>query len=266
MSARLQSKVRKPAVAGLFYPEDSSALRDEVRRYIAEATCSGPVPKAVIAPHAGYIYSGPIAGAAYARVTPARQGLRRVVVIGPSHRVGFDGLALPSSAAFETPLGMVEVDEALRDIALHHRHVRVYDAAHGQEHGIEVHLPFLQVVLEDFTVLPIVCGDAKPELVRDVLLDVWGGPETLIVISSDLSHYLDYESACRLDRATSVAIEQMHPQDIGPDQACGRLAIQGLLMAAKQHGLHASTLDLRNSGDTAGSRDQVVGYGAYAFH
>lgn len=265
MSARIQSKVRKPAVAGLFYPDTPSALLDEVRQFIGSAVSAGHVPKALIAPHAGYVYSGPIAGTAYARIAPARHSVWRVVVMSPSHRVGFDGLALPSSDAFATPLGDVDVDPELKERALKHRRVRVYDAAHAMEHGIEVHLPFLQVVLDRVSVLPVVVGDAKPETVRDLLLDVWGGPETVVIVSSDLSHYLDYDTACRLDRATSVAIEHLAPSEIGPDQACGRLAIQGLLMAAKQHGLHAHTLDLRNSGDTAGSKDSVVGYGAYAF-
>lgn len=261
--------VRPPAAAGLFYPEDAATLRASVVEYLAATLTSGKkpgaTPKAIIAPHAGYVYSGPIAAAAYARVSPGREKITRVVLLGPAHRVAFEGLAVPDADAFATPLGRVPLHrEAIERIATLPQ-VRTLDAAHAQEHSLEVHLPFLQEVLGDFQLVPLVVGDATADEVGEVLDALWGGPETLIVISSDLSHYHDYDTARKLDRATSKAIETLRPQEIGYDQACGRMPVNGLLVVAKRRGLHATTLDLRNSGDTAGPRDRVVGYGAWAF-
>jgi AmmeMemoRadiSam system protein B len=259
------ANVRNPAVAGLFYPDDPRELHALVSGYLAAVPASGGVPKAIIAPHAGYIYSGPIAASAYARIQPARGRITRVVLLGPAHRVGFHGLALSSADCFQTPLGRVTVDqEAVKKISCLPQ-VHVMDAAHAQEHSLEVHLPFLQEVLGEFSLVPLVVGDAAPGEVAEVLEALWGGPETLIVISSDLSHYHDYKTAQRLDRATSQAIEQLRLEDIQYDHACGRNPVSGLLQVARQHGLKAKTIDLRNSGDTAGSHDQVVGYGAYIF-
>jgi AmmeMemoRadiSam system protein B len=257
--------VRQPAVAGMFYPASPEELRSEVAKYLEEAKPEGPVPKAIIAPHAGYIYSGPIAGSAYARILPARDTIKRVVLLGPSHRVPFQGLAVSDADAYATPLGDVAIDKAATDSLSGMPQVQILDAAHKLEHSLEVQLPFLQEVLSDFKLVPIVVGDATPEEVADVLDKLWGGPETLIVISSDLTHYLDYKSAKKLDKATSQAIEALEPNKITHDKACGRTPISGILCAAKRHGLKAETIDLRSSGDTAGPRDQVVGYGAYVF-
>ncbi|MCR4348175.1 MAG: AmmeMemoRadiSam system protein B [Sulfuricaulis sp.] len=257
--------VRNPAVAGLFYPADPRELHALVTGYLAAGSASGAVPKAIIAPHAGYIYSGPIAASAYARLQPARGRITRVVLLGPAHRVGFQGLALSAADCFQTPLGRVTVDqEAVKKISRLPQ-VHIIDAAHAQEHSLEVHLPFLQEVLGEFSLVPLVVGDAGPVEVAEVLDLLWGGPETLIVISSDLSHYHDYNTAQQLDRATSQAIEQLRPEDIQYDHACGRNPVNGLLHVARRRGLKATTIDLRNSGDTAGSKDQVVGYGAYVF-
>jgi AmmeMemoRadiSam system protein B len=257
---------RSPAVAGLFYPGDPRVLKRTVDDYLAEASPDGEPPKALIVPHAGYVYSGPIAASAYATLARARASVHRVVLLGPAHRVPLRGLAASSAARFETPLGPVELDRAAIDLALTLPQVRLMDAAHAQEHSLEVQLPFLQEVLERFSLVPFVVGDAGPEEVAEVLDLLWGGPETLIVISSDLSHYHAYAVARQLDAATSAAIEALRPRDIGYDQACGRIPINGLLEVARRRGMQARTLDLRNSGDTAGSRDQVVGYGAYVFH
>lgn len=258
--------VRAPAVAGLFYPADARELRVQVRALLAAAEpATGPEPKAVIAPHAGYVYSGPVAASLYARLAPARDRIRRVVLLGPAHRVAFDGLALSSAAAFTTPLGDVPLDTAACARLLDLPQVRILDEAHRAEHSLEVQLPFLQEVLTEFTLVPLVVGDATPAEVSEVIDTLWGGPETLIVISSDLSHYHDYATARRLDAATSRAIEALRPQDIRYEDACGRNPVNGLLLSARSHGLRAHTLDLRNSGDTAGPRDRVVGYGAYAF-
>ena len=259
------TSVRNPAVAGLFYPDDPRELRGMVTDYLGAASAAGTVPKAIIAPHAGYVYSGPIAASAYARLKPARGRITRVVLLGPAHRVGFHGLAFPSADYFQTPLGRLVVDqEAIKKISALDQ-VRMMDVAHAQEHSLEVHLPFLQEVLGEFLLVPLVVGDADAREVGEVLDLLWGGPETLIVVSSDLSHYHDYQTAQKLDRATSQAIEQLRPEDIDYDHACGRNPVNGLLYVARRLGLKAKTIDLRNSGDTAGSRDQVVGYGAYVF-
>jgi len=259
-------KVRPPAVAGRFYPADPIELRQLITDLLAEVPpATGPSPKALIAPHAGYLYSGPIAASAYAQFIPARDQIKRIVLFGPSHYVAVDGLATTSAEAFATPLGIVPVDvEAVREARLLPQ-VRELDEAHAQEHSLEVQLPFLQCVLGDFTLVPLAVGDATPEEISQVLDALWGGPETRFVISSDLSHYQDFQTARRLDRATAKAIEALKPAGIGEERACGRMPIRGLLQSARRHGLRARTVDLRNSGDTAGPHDRVVGYGAFVF-
>ncbi len=259
------SSMRAPAVAGSFYPGDRLELTAVVNGFLAACRSNAPAPKAIIAPHAGYIYSGPIAASAYARVANARDTITRVILLGPSHRVPLRGLAVSSAEAFATPLGQVSVDLAALARIKHLPQVSISDEAHRQEHSLEVHLPFLQVALADFSLVPLVVGDATAQEVEEVLEILWGGPETLIVVSSDLSHYHDYRTAQRLDQATSAAITALRPEDIDYEQACGRNPILGLLAAARRHGMHGETIDLRNSGDTAGPRDQVVGYGAYVF-
>jgi AmmeMemoRadiSam system protein B len=261
------STIRPTAVAGTFYPADRDELHAMVNGFLHKAGTSHEVPpKAIIAPHAGYIYSGPIAASAYARLAPARDTIRRVVLLGPSHRVGFLGIAASNADYFHTPLGDVPLDHELLEQVMQLPQVQQFDQAHQMEHSLEVHLPFLQEVLGNFALLPLVVGDASPEDVATVLRAVWGGEETLIVVSSDLSHYHDYATAQRMDRATSSAIEQLKPEEIDYGDACGRTPLSGLLLVAKEKQLHAETIDLRNSGDTAGPRDQVVGYGAYLFN
>ncbi len=259
------ASIRKPAVSGTFYPADPDELGRMVADCLNRAEVDGPPPQAVIAPHAGYIYSGPIAASAYARIAPLAATIRRVVLIGPSHRVRLRGLALPEADGLATPLGIVPVDLKAAEEILKLPQVSVLDSAHAGEHSLEVHLPFLQTVLEDFSVVPLVAGDASAEEVAGVIEALWTGPETLVVVSSDLSHFHDYHTARRMDAATSAAIEALDEGAIGFDQACGRVPVSGLLMVARQRGLSAKTIDLRNSGDTAGPRDQVVGYGAYVF-
>lgn len=259
--------IRPTAVAGLFYPDERDELHRMVNGFLDEVPpCDEPAPKAIIAPHAGYIYSGPIAASAYARLTRIRDSVHRVVLLGPSHRVGFIGIAASSADFFRTPLGDIALDHALIEQVVKLPGVRCFDQAHQMEHSLEVHLPFLQEVLGAFTLLPLVVGDATPDDVARVLRSVWGGEETLIVISSDLSHYHDYATAQRMDQSTSKAIEQLNPGAIHYEDACGRTPLSGLLLVAKEKGLKAETIDLRNSGDTAGQHDQVVGYGAYLFH
>ena len=261
------TKVRRPAVAGMFYDADIGALRRSIETAFADAiarpTGAAP-PKAVIAPHAGYVYSGAIAATAFARLEPAGAVIRRVVLLGPSHRVYVRGLAVPSSDVFETPLGGVQIDDELRDVVLRLPGVTTDDAAHRDEHSLEVELPFLQTVLDQFTLLPLSVGDAGAEQVAAVLDAVWGGRETLIVVSTDLSHYHPYDDAVRLDDATARSIVAGDHRAIGDRDACGARPLRGLLMAAARRGLGIERLDLRNSGDTAGDRRRVVGYGAFA--
>jgi MEMO1 family protein len=260
------SIVREPAVAGLFYPDDPEALRQVLGGFLKGAACAGPPPKALIVPHAGYPYSGPVAATAYARILPARETVHRVVLLGPSHRVPFRGLATSSADSFRTPLADVPVDRAAVAEIEKLPQVHRLDEAHRQEHSLEVHLPFLQAILADFTLVPLVVGDASAADVAEVLDRLWGGPETLIVISSDLSHYHDYETARRMDSRTSRAIEHLQWDALGYEDACGRVPVSGLLEAARRRSMTVTTVDLRNSGDTAGSRDSVVGYGAYLVH
>jgi AmmeMemoRadiSam system protein B len=256
-------QVRRPSVAGMFYPGDPSKLAASVREYLALAKTEGRTPSAIIAPHAGYIYSGPIAASAYARLAPLRGKIERVVLIGPAHRLPFRGLAVSGADEFETPLGRIPLDkEAIGRIGTHPE-VKRLDAAFDGEHCLEVHLPFLQTVLGSFKLVPIVAGDAHIQDVAEVLEMLWTGPETLPVISSDLSHYQDYAAARRRDKETSRAIEALDGEKLDWDDACGRIPIAGLLSVAKKRGLTATTVDLRNSGDTAGPRGEVVGYGAW---
>ncbi len=259
------NSIRKPAVAGMFYPADPAELGQMVADCLNRADRAGAPPRAVIAPHAGYIYSGPIAASAYVRLEPLAGTITRVVLIGPSHRVRLRGLALPEADGFATPLGVVPVDRVAVGRILSLPQVSVLDSAHADEHSLEVHLPFLQTVLDAFSVVPMVAGDATAEEVAEVLDTLWTGPETLVVVSSDLSHYHDYDTARRMDAATSAAIEALDESAIGFDQACGQVPVSGLLMLARQRGLRAQAIDVRNSGDTAGPREQVVGYGAYVF-
>ena len=257
--------VRNPAAAGTFYPAEPARLRAMIEQYLDSTVSDGSVPKAIIGPHAGYIYSGPIAASAYARVAPAADIIRRVVLLGPAHRVSFRGLALPSVESFITPLGEVAVDKEAVAKIMQLPQVHIMDDAHVAEHSLEVHVPFLQTVLSKFALVPLAVGQTSSAEVGEVLECLWGGAETLIVISADLSHYYDYETAQRMDSATSQAIEQLRLEDIKYEQACGRIPINGLLRVARKRGMSAKTIDLRNSGDTAGPRDQVVGYGAYIF-
>lgn len=256
--------IRPAAVANMFYPGDAHALLQQVQEFLMDAKPYNLIPKALIVPHAGYIYSGAIAAAAYATLRPIALRIKRVILLGPAHRVAVHGLALPDADAFDTPLGRVMIDVKAASTIDHLPQVTVSSAAHEQEHSLEVQLPFLQSVLTDFTLLPLLVGMATAKEVADVLEYLWGGEETLIVISSDLSHYLPYPIAQRIDGETVQAILNLQ-QPISHDRACGGTPISGLILAAKKHGLSPHLLDLRNSGDTAGSRDRVVGYAALAF-
>jgi AmmeMemoRadiSam system protein B len=254
-------------VAGTFYPADPATLRAAVQAHLEEARSGlppGPSPKAIVAPHAGYDFSGPVAARAYSRLASVRAQVERVVLLGPAHRFPLDAVAAPGTDAWVTPLGLVTVETAARDRLVDAGLVVVSDEAHAEEHSLEVHLPFLQVVLGDVPVVPLVVGRAPVAAVADVLDAVWGGDETRIVVSTDLSHYHDRATAVELDRRTAAAIVARDPEAVGPGDACGAFPLRGLLEAARRHVLDVELLDLRTSADTGGSAARVVGYGAFA--
>jgi AmmeMemoRadiSam system protein B len=262
------SPIREAAVAGRFYPAEAEALRSVIRGYLEAAASRQASPgnslaKGIIAPHAGYVYSGPVAASAYAVLPGLRDRVNRVVLLGPAHFVKLRGLAAPSVDEFETPLGRVTVDKEAVRLALTLTQVVIDDNAHAREHSLEVHLPFLQEVLGDFKLVPLAAGDVTAAEVAEVIELLWGGPETLFVVSSDLSHFHDHDTAARIDAETSRWIESLQFEELRADRCCGYKPIGGLLQAARARGLHVRTLDLRNSGDTAGSHSRVVGYGAY---
>lgn len=271
MQDGLTARVRPPAVAGAFYPADPRALACEVRALLATASRgrsppgaqSKAQPKAVIVPHAGYIYSGAVAASAYALLADSRTRIRRVVLLGPSHRVPLRDMAVPSVSAFMTPLGSVALERAALTRLSALPAVHIADEPHELDHALEVQLPFLQVQLDNFQLVPVAVGSCGADLVADVLEMVWGGEETLIVVSTDMSHFRSYEEACLLDRDTSAAIVRGDASLRG-EQACGCFAVNGLLTAAQRRGLHLRLLDQRNSGDTTGDRARVVGYASFA--
>lgn len=258
---------RPAAVAGIFYADHAPQLAREIGEYLdasGAADAAPHPPKLLLVPHAGYRYSGAVAARAYALLSPWRQRIRRVVLLGPAHRMPVRGLAAPLAEAFDTPLGRVIVDrDALT--ALHALpQVGYDDRPHAHEHSLEVQLPFLQTALAGFKLAPLLVGDARPDEVAQVLERLWGGDETLIVISSDLSHYLPYAQAQRRDRSTVERILAFD-ETLAPQDACGALALNGALRSAVLHALRPRLLDLRNSGDTAGERHRVVGYASIAF-
>lgn len=268
MNATLE--VRAAAVAGMFYPQDAKLLSSDIQALLkaassvqAQSSLLGAI-KALIVPHAGYIYSGSVAASAFALLAPLRETIRRVVLLGPTHRVLVSGLALPGVQAFATPLGRIPVDQDAVHFIKPLRQVSTSPAAHELEHSLEVQLPFLQMVLSGFQLVPLAVGDASPEAVAEVIELLWGGPETLIVVSSDLSHYHPYQLAQKMDQHTCASIMDLQSIE-SHQQACGATPVNGLLLAARQQRLKANLLALRNSGDTAGDRDRVVGYGAFAF-
>jgi AmmeMemoRadiSam system protein B len=252
-------------VAGFFYPDDPEQLRAMVRGFLEGVEVTGDPPKALIAPHAGYRYSGRTAGKAWAEVAPARGRITRVVLAGPAHRVPLRAIGVPSVDRLDTPLGPVTVDAAGRDVVLGLPGVVVSDDAHAEEHSLEVHLPFMVEALgPDVTVLPLVVGFVSPDVVADVLDEVWGGDETLVVASTDLSHYHDDVTAKRIDADTVEHVLAGRVEAITHDRACGAGPLCGLLVAARRHGVSPRLLEVCTSADTAGSPDRVVGYGAFA--
>ena len=258
------NRVKQPGVAGLFYPADRETCAAQVDACLKAALPASVDAKVLIAPHAGYIYSGVVAGTAYATLRNRRGIIKRVVLLGPNHRVGFTGIALSTAERWATPLGEIPVDmetmARLRDLP----GVMVADEPFAQEHSLEVHLPFLQAVLGAFILVPVLVGNADPESVARVLRECWGGPETLIVVSSDLSHFHDHETATRMDGEAAQAIELLRSDLLNDQQACGNRPLRGLMLEARRRDLRVTALDVRNSGDTRGNRERVVGYGSFA--
>ncbi|MBX9608930.1 MAG: AmmeMemoRadiSam system protein B [Gammaproteobacteria bacterium] len=256
--------VRPPAVAGSFYPAEPARLRAQVERLLSEARCSADArPRALIVPHAGYIYSGAVAAAAYACLAAWRDSYRRVVLLGPPHRVPVRGLASSDAPAFATPLGAVVVDRATVARFESHACVQPSEAAHAREHALEVQLPFLQATLEDVAIVPLLVGEIAPDALADLLEPWWRDEDSLLLVSTDLSHFLDYAAAVRRDCATDATIRALDASSIGPEQACGCRALNGLLALAARQGAQIERLALCNSGDTAGDRERVVGYASY---
>jgi AmmeMemoRadiSam system protein B len=261
--------VRRPAVAGSFYPRDPATLAALVDGLLGNAAvpfaAGAGAPKAIIVPHAGYAYSGAVAALAYASVAGIAAHVRRVVVVGPCHRVFVRCIAVPGASAFATPLGDVEVDAEMVHVAERAAKTEVSNHAHADEHSIEVQLPFLQRLLGDFRLVPIGVGLASARVVARALDALWGGPETLVVISSDLSHYLPYEAARDTDGMTAQRVLALSDSAVGHDEACGAIGINALITVARRRRLAPRLLGLRSSGDTAGPRHGVVGYGAFVF-
>ncbi|KZR70646.1 hypothetical protein PMIT1313_00300 [Prochlorococcus marinus str. MIT 1313] len=258
-------KVRSSAVAGVFYSADRETLASDVARLIANADTTSPLqPKALIAPHAGYVYSGQVAANAYITWQSQKDKIERVVLIGPAHRIALQGIAVPSVDAFQTPLGEVEIDREAITAILDLPQLSVNDEAHRPEHSLEVHLPFLQKVLGDFKLLPLVVGAVSGKQVAEVIERLWGSDSTRFLISTDLSHFKDYKNAQKIDRETAQSIESLNPDMLSPEKACGYIPVSGMLIAARKYGLSVKQLALQNSGDTAGNKERVVGYGSWA--
>jgi len=264
-STESDTRSRLPAVAGLFYPDDPYELQAVIRKYLDAVEPISTRPKAIIVPHAGYVYSGAVAATAYRCLVGAEPPVTRVVIAGPSHRIAVPGIAVPESSAFETPLGRVPIDVATVGELQRLPHVVASNVAHRLEHSLEVQLPFLQVTLGQFSIVPLAVGEAAPSVVARVLEHCWGGPETLIVVSTDLSHFLDYATARVTDQATAAALVG-GTDDLQDRQACGCRVLNGLMRIVRRKELSVELLDLRNSGDTSGDHSRVVGYGAFAIH
>jgi AmmeMemoRadiSam system protein B len=262
-----ETMVRPSAVAGYFYPSSEEQLIKIIKNYIEKANISiKSKPKALISPHAGYIYSGPIAAYGYKSIMPYYKDYDQIILLGPSHFEFVPGIATAPVDYFETPLGKIPIDKESIKKILPLPYVYQNMDAHKKEHSLEVQLPFLQYIFKEkeFKIIPIAVGKIQPKEIWEIL-NILYNEKILIIVSSDLSHYYDYNTAKLLDEKTANAIEELNPYQIHYEQACGRVPIQGLLLFAKQRNLTPIRLDLRNSGDTAGDKRQVVGYGSWCF-
>ncbi len=261
MGSDMTVRIRKPAVAGTFYPAKTDALNAELDRcWAGRKRVDAPPPKAIIVPHAGYVYSGPVAATAYATLAPLKGKVSRVVLVGPSHRFALYGFAVPEAQIWQTPLGLVPLDNAGSDVLATWPDVTRSDVMHEREHSLEVHVPFLQRALGMFALLPVLVGHTPANRVAALFDQLWGGPETLVVVSTDLSHYHDQAQARQIDDATVASLVALDAAGLQPDQACGAFPVAGLLTHAHKLGLRCRAVDVRTSADTAGEPDRVVGY------
>lgn len=258
--------VRQAAVAGLFYPQESLVLQNTVQGLLDKAAQHQTVPKVLVVPHAGLVYSGPIAASAYASLIRHNDKISKIIILGPAHTLYFKGIAYDPVKRFSTPLGEIEQDQELLNKISGLPYVHALTQAHTKEHCLEVQWPFCQMIFPRFTLLPLVVGETSPDEVAELIKTIWGGKETLIIISSDLSHYLPYEVAQITDRKTCLAIDTLDSEGILHDGACGYYPLRGFLHFAKENQIYGRLLDLRNSGDTAGNKNKVVGYAAYHFY
>ena len=258
-------QIRPAAVSGMFYPDDPTELTDQISAFLNEASYDLlAIPKVLIVPHAGMVYSGSIAASAYRSLLQYRHVIRKVILLGPAHRTYIKGLGLPTVDQFQTSLGEINLDtKTIKNLVKKFPQVRFSDEAHADEHSLEVQMPFLQEVLGSFRLIPFVVGEASQKEVADVIHHLWGGEECLIVISTDLSHFHAYDRAVELDRITAEQIELFRGDKLWDHAACGRIPLSGLLQVAKEKWMSIQRFDLRNSGDTSGRKDQVVGYGAW---
>ncbi len=257
--------VREPAVAGSFYSASPAMLEDNISLLLREAQSFGPRPFALVLPHAGYIYSGAVAAKGYSLLKNYVDDIKQVVLLGPSHRVPLRGMAIPCANYFSTPLGQIAINQQLVDKIKHLSQVSISDLPHAAEHSLEVHLPFLQMVLKDFSLLPILVGSCQADQVAEVIQTLAQEAKTLFIVSTDLSHFHTYDEAQKIDRQTTQAIESLYYQ-LDNQQACGCKPLNGLLLYGKRNGLSIETLSVKNSGDTAGGHERVVGYGAYSMY
>jgi AmmeMemoRadiSam system protein B len=258
-------RIKQSAVAGMFYPDNPDELALMVSQLLADNPQQGRLPVAIQVPHAGLVYSGGIAAKAYNLIRPYLDSITRIVLLGPAHRVPLQGMAVMDAGLWQTPLGQIQIDNILSDELVREGWVSVNDQAHAQEHCLEVQLPFLQLLDGRYRILPVLVGQTPSAAVSALVAQVLEMPGTLLVISSDLSHFHPYSEACQLDRATQQQIAQLDSQ-ITPQQACGCYALNGFLRYAQSAGLKAELLGYCNSGDTAGDKSRVVGYSSYAFY
>jgi len=266
---RLSNNTRPAAVAGTFYPRDHDELTQSILQMLQvaatlqpESTTEQTSIRTIIAPHAGYIYSGPIAASAYHYIQPSASTIENVILIGPAHRAAVTTCVCPTARWFETPLGKIPIAQDILEPLVKQKLLYIDQHAHQFEHSLEVHLPFLQTLCSDFTLIPLLVGDCAAQNIVDII-SLLQTDNSLLIVSTDLSHFLDYQSANQRDKKTTAAIESLDYSAIGPEDACGCVALSGLLLHAQQQGLHINSVDYRNSGDTAGNKNRVVGYGAY---
>ena len=256
--------VREAAVAGIFYPADVYQLKNDINGYLQHITDNNSgKPKILITPHAGYKYSAQVAASAFAKLRPFKDKIKKVFLLGPSHRVYVNGVALPKEKSFKTPLGIIKVDSDIVEQISKTKPFKFKSTAHKNEHSLEVSLPFLQVVLGNFEIIPMLYGEANPHEIAQTIQPYLERDDSILIVSADLSHYLDYSTAKKVDEQTANNIKE--GKTVDHHQSCGATAINTALIMAQNFGLVPQMLNMANSGDVIGDKDSVVGYGAWSF-